>query len=523
MLPVSKRLFFVLCLFSAEMVLAVPGKPEDSPAQSTLKHYLPEKPTAEDVKKAVKTIYSIQFNNPDEAIALGEKLIQIPEISPVDKSYAYMGIATSYSIKGQESRAIQYMGLALKFAEKTKNRELRSNTNLALVNIYHKMEMYESAARCLKKAINEISNENDELTREFILMRIYSQQIKNMELQSRYKEGLRSSYNAFAAAHRYIAKRERSDVLPITDVLGILGNTGELFFSAGDLKQAEFFFNKEWSLAKETSTDLEYEKIYTYGSLAKIYLSHKEYKRATDTALAALKDSHVEKSALQAQLYRILAQSYKNLGEQSSYIQYNDRYEKLQQELSKDEKKALNRAVKQMDQFEMDARRKERKVWRVAGTVVAMLSGAAVSYLLYRRNKRKRTPEAKPESAKAPAAPLALPDETVERIMQKLKKFEQSEKYLNPKISLPQLSSSFGINSVYISDTIKKKYGKNFNSYINELRIAYICEKLKNEPEYRNYKLEHLASVSGFSSHSTFTKTFKNITGITPSQYLEEL
>ena len=74
---------------------------------------------------------------------------------------------------------------------------------------------------------------------------------------------------------------------------------------------------------------------------------------------------------------------------------------------------------------------------------------------------------------------------------------------------------------MYLSYVINKK--KNFNIYVNELRILYIQDKFKNEKKYKTYKIAHLAELSGFSNHSVFTKVFKQVTGIPPSQYIKEL
>ena len=55
----------------------------------------------------------------------------------------------------------------------------------------------------------------------------------------------------------------------------------------------------------------------------------------------------------------------------------------------------------------------------------------------------------------------------------------------------------------------KKYKGKDFTTYINELRINYILEKLNTEPVYRQYKISTLAEDAGFSSHSKFATILK--------------
>ena len=108
-------------------------------------------------------------------------------------------------------------------------------------------------------------------------------------------------------------------------------------------------------------------------------------------------------------------------------------------------------------------------------------------------------------------------------ILSKMKKFEDSNKFLQKEMSLAMLASQFGTNTKYLSEIINKHLGKNFNNYINDLRINYIVEKLKTTPKYLNYKVSYLAEETGFSSHSSFTTVFKNTTGISPNVFIKLL
>ena len=124
---------------------------------------------------------------------------------------------------------------------------------------------------------------------------------------------------------------------------------------------------------------------------------------------------------------------------------------------------------------------------------------------------------------KPEAKPLEIPKETEDLILQKLEKFEAGNKFISKEMSLAQLASLFETNTKYLSEVINKHKGKNFNLYINSLRIKYIVKKLKTDPAYLNYKVSYLAQESGFSSHSSFATVFKNITGISPNVFVELL
>lgn len=114
-------------------------------------------------------------------------------------------------------------------------------------------------------------------------------------------------------------------------------------------------------------------------------------------------------------------------------------------------------------------------------------------------------------------------DNTINSLILKLKKFEQSQKFLRQDISLTYLASSLNNNTRYLSEVIKKHKVKNFNNYINGLRIHYITEMLYKNPQYREYKISYLAEACGFASREVFGVIFKKETGMTPSYFISKL
>jgi hypothetical protein len=113
--------------------------------------------------------------------------------------------------------------------------------------------------------------------------------------------------------------------------------------------------------------------------------------------------------------------------------------------------------------------------------------------------------------------------ETEEQILNKLKKFEHSKRFLNKDFSLAILAGQLDTNTKYLSEVINSHYHMNFNTYINRLRINYIVEKLKTDPNFIKYRISYLAENSGFASHSSFATVFKAITGLSPVKFIEFL
>lgn len=118
---------------------------------------------------------------------------------------------------------------------------------------------------------------------------------------------------------------------------------------------------------------------------------------------------------------------------------------------------------------------------------------------------------------------LSMNQKSKEAILDKLNDFESSQLFLKQDISLEKLSKYVDANSKYVREIIQKYKSKNYSSYINELRINYVIDLLKNNPKFLNYKVSYLAEISGFSSHSAFSVVFRSISGLSPNQFIEFL
>ncbi|WP_281989800.1 AraC family transcriptional regulator [Aquimarina aggregata] len=120
-------------------------------------------------------------------------------------------------------------------------------------------------------------------------------------------------------------------------------------------------------------------------------------------------------------------------------------------------------------------------------------------------------------------APLTIPNETVEMILLGLEKFEQKELFLNSDITITILAKKIKTNAKYLSLIIKYHKNKTFINYLNDLRVNYIINRLKNEPNYRKYTLLAISNEVGFKKTESFSRAFQKVTGITPSFFIKEL
>ena len=136
------------------------------------------------------------------------------------------------------------------------------------------------------------------------------------------------------------------------------------------------------------------------------------------------------------------------------------------------------------------------------------------------KKERIKAPDPVVETVSQETKGVVIPLETEKIILERLKEFENSTNYTNPNMTLAMLAKQMKTNTKYLSEIIHTHKQKNFNTYINELRINYIINLMQDDSQYLNYKVSYLAEQSGFSSHSAFTVVFKSITGITPKHFV---
>ncbi len=109
----------------------------------------------------------------------------------------------------------------------------------------------------------------------------------------------------------------------------------------------------------------------------------------------------------------------------------------------------------------------------------------------------------------------------VEQIVKHLENLEHKKLFLDPQLSQKSLSESFGTNSNYLSRIINVYKDKNFNHYINDLRVDYIVTLLKTKRKYLNKDVKELAAISGFNSANSFSKNFQRKFDMNPSQFIK--
>lgn len=110
-----------------------------------------------------------------------------------------------------------------------------------------------------------------------------------------------------------------------------------------------------------------------------------------------------------------------------------------------------------------------------------------------------------------------------EELLEKLKIAMEKEKYFKEEsLTIRNLATYMNVQEHHLRKLINKGLGyKNFNEYLNKLRIQEACEILQREKKI-NMPVIRIAMDLGYRSLASFNKAFKEINGVTPSEFREK-
>jgi AraC-like DNA-binding protein len=91
--------------------------------------------------------------------------------------------------------------------------------------------------------------------------------------------------------------------------------------------------------------------------------------------------------------------------------------------------------------------------------------------------------------------------------------------FLKTNLKVADIARELDVSEYKVSNALRNNLNaRNFNQYINELRIKH-AKKLLADPDKQKWPVLVVGLESGFASVGPFTRTFKLLTGFTPNQY----
>jgi AraC-like DNA-binding protein len=113
----------------------------------------------------------------------------------------------------------------------------------------------------------------------------------------------------------------------------------------------------------------------------------------------------------------------------------------------------------------------------------------------------------------------SLTNAEIDNVVERLQKTMKEEKlYLNPELNLAIISKHTSLQQKIISAVLNQHIQKSFNAFVNEYRVEAFKERIR-QAGMENLTMAGIAAECGFNSQATFQRTFKEITGMSPSEY----
>ena len=155
-------------------------------------------------------------------------------------------------------------------------------------------------------------------------------------------------------------------------------------------------------------------------------------------------------------------------------------------------------------------------LWLIPVILLVLLAG----YLTLRLSSYKRKDNTEPkEDASRPEekSQSAASELLMQRICLLM---EEQKPFLNCELKVSDVATMLATNSRYISESIKATRGITFVHFINTYRVSYAQQLLRQQPDI---KMTEVYIKSGFANETSFFRTFKAHTGMTPKEWLQVL
>jgi len=446
---------------------------------------------------------------------------------------------------GNLKAALDNYILGLEYSKKQKNVKqiAYANMNIAYLNSY--MGRNKEAAKIFRYHLLNSQNITDEYQHDQMRVSLVYCYIKINKIDSAgffIQEGLNSP---FVRKNKY--------------------NMNQYLYLSGQLNLATK--NYQTAIAELTKAYAYFSSIndnnqnYVLYSLGKCYneLNNKQEAIKYFTEI----DSNIKKTEITfpelADVYTFLIDYYRESGDKEKQLYYIDRFLKVDKKLD-EQFRYLSTELHQkydtpnllQEKEDIIKELKNKKTFLYVSVSVLTLILFFLTYFYYKSKKgekkhqkiaqdlihliEKRSPETiqhqngkqieiyqpvKVESGSK--TNKALPEEVVQSILKDLDTFENKLHFLKNGITLTSLAKNIKTNTGYLSEIINNHKGKNFTTYLNDLRIDYALDQLVKDKKFRSYKLPVIAEEIGYNNVQAFSIAFKKKTGTTPSIYIKEI
>lgn len=480
------------------------------------------------METALKTIYE----DNDRAIRIADSLYINNENAEL-KIRALMLSAFAYRTKGDLKRFFEISFRAEEIADETKNNEWKIRVLGSLSSELRELGLNHQKDLLLNRMNEAILKVDDEEKRNLLLSIYYQEKAfdffgnydreyvwNNLKLSEKYLDKIPDGenklhlkgINQWIYGHTLLALKESPD-----SALMFTEKAEDYFIQANrpDYLRGILKLNRGRSYFLKNQKDLAYES----------YLEAEKYTDSLESVVSRML------------VYKELQEYYISKNDTVNSFKYLTKYDQLKTVLVNERANPIEALFENIENKKSQLEKKNNLYsFLTYLAIIVLITGLILFFngkskveknikkLLEQleNNQKVEIVEEEKDNVKQ-AFKESINEETYNKIIDGLEKFEKSKGYLKSNLTLADVCSDIKVSTRYLSLYLNQEKGKDFNRYINECRINYIIDKLYKDKDYRKYKLSYLAEECGFSSHAKFSTVFKMFTGVTPSSFVKHL
>lgn len=476
-----------------------------------------------------QNVKELMNSNPEQAINITKLLLSKPSITDAEKAKINFLTAKIYKVKGDYSNSLQFLFEEKKYANYLTDKE-KLVVELEKIEVLRELSLDKEAKDILTTIENnDIGTSKD--VRVFKKAAILLEKVKFLFNEQKFTDGITLLTNELQASDNLKDFPELALSYSLT--------LGQLNLENRNFIEAKKHFEDALTTIKKSKYNNNYAEVFALSGLASICFQEKKHNDAIQLLLNAYNNSiGLQNIYLQESVIKKLSVNYLAIKDTLNYKLTNVNFIKRHAEIDELEQESINTAYNLISQEQSEKYVQQESNYFNIGYVMIVLVllfvfglffmwwrlfqkkkslAEIIQYLNVTRNNFINLIPVKVEETKK----INIPKETEQMLLKKLERFENTTKFTNKDISLAVLAGQFDTNTKYLSEVINSNFNMNFNAYINKLRINYIVEKLKSDPNFISYKISYLAEYCGFSSHSSFATVFKSVTGISPVTFID--
>ncbi|UFH30434.1 helix-turn-helix domain-containing protein [Chryseobacterium sp. C-71] len=454
-------------------------------------------------------------------------------------------LSNIYNILGNTDKANKNFESALNnffkaefFAKKNNDVKQIIKVKGNIATVKGNVGLWDDAIKETKNTIQFLKNNEKDYDKEYYRIQLYNQHINlgNWYLQKyddtksnkKYLDSAKSVYNSLL----------NQNINPLQKAL-IYENIGSIYslennYTASIINYKKALSNFNLADSNQNLISTNYNIAYNYYKLEK-YDEAKKYFRN-------IISKEKEKSSFQYLFsHQYLAKIYIYKENRDSANYFIDTFLNLYNKKTKIEKKEFANIYKEIENksltneiVSIKNENKSLKNFSNAGIAIGFILTTFFGMFIFYQIKEKKKAKGKLDSllkeiednkvvATNNFSKVNIKDDKEKLIIEGLKKIEENKYFLNKEFNLHNAAKKIGTNTTYLTIVVKSYKNCSFNDYTNELRMSYLINEIVNDKKIRNYTIQALAELVGYKNGTSFSKIFKEKTGVTPFQFIEKL